>query len=101
MTFPEDLALVRLVDAGDAFDEHRLARAVVTAQRSDLPGRNVEVDVVQRLHRAEVLVHAPYFEQRFVGRTLAGDGSRHVTSHYLDSQGGRLTPPPTGGGVGH
>jgi hypothetical protein len=48
MTLPEDLAVVRRVDARYAFDEHGLARSVVAAQRSDFAGREVKVDVVQR-----------------------------------------------------
>jgi hypothetical protein len=86
VTFPEDLALVRLVYPGDAFGEHGLARPVVPAQGSDLPGGKLEVDVVQRLHRSEMLVQPLQPQQGFACRTLLGDGSRHVTSHYLDSE---------------
>jgi len=59
MTLPEVLALVGVVDPGDAFGEHRLAGAVVTAERGHLTGRKLEVDVVQRLDGAEMLVQPP------------------------------------------
>src|SRR2546421_12814022 len=66
---PEDLAVVDLVDAGDTFGQDRLAGAVVPAQGGHLPVRDVEVDVVQRLDRAEVLVQASDLEQRLACRT--------------------------------
>ena len=56
VTLPQELAVVGLVDAGNALGQHRLAGAVVAAQRGDLAGREVEVDVVQGLDGAEVLV---------------------------------------------
>ena len=45
------------VDARHALDQRRLARAVVAHERGDLTGPHREVDPVQHLHRAEVLVH--------------------------------------------
>ena len=51
----EDLARVVAVDAGDALDERRLAGTVVADERHDLAGPHLEVDVGQRLHRAERL----------------------------------------------
>ena len=56
MALPQELAVVGLVDAGDALGQHGLAGAVVAAQRGDLAGREVEVDVVQGLDGPEVLV---------------------------------------------
>ena len=53
------------VDPGDALDQHRLARAVVAGQRGHLAGRDVEIDVDERLHRAEVLVDPVQPEQWF------------------------------------
>src|ERR1700722_3398755 len=55
LALPEHLAVIRRVDAGHAFDQRGLARAVVAEQRGDLSGRDVEVDAVQRLDRPEVL----------------------------------------------
>ena len=52
---PADLASVGFPDSRDALDEHRLAGAVVTHQRGDLTGRDVEVDVDQRLHGPKFL----------------------------------------------
>ena len=55
--------MVGLVDAGDAAGEHRLAGAVVAAQRGDLAGGEIEVDLIQRLHRTEVLVQAAHGQE--------------------------------------
>src|SRR5437879_13786842 len=84
ISFPEDLSVVGLVDPGDALCEHGLPGAVVAAQRGHLAIRKVEVDVVERLHGSEMLVELPYLEQRSVSRTQLGDGSRHITRHYLE-----------------
>ena len=55
----EVLARVDRVDAADALDERRLAGAVVADERGHLAGPvDVEVDVVEHLHRAEALVDA-------------------------------------------
>jgi hypothetical protein len=51
----EDLARVDGMDPGDALDERRLARAVVADQGHDLARRDVEVDLVESLDRAEGL----------------------------------------------
>ena len=53
----QHLAAVDRVDARHALDQRRLARAVVADERGDLTGPHREVDPVQHLHRAEVLVH--------------------------------------------
>ena len=42
--------------------------AVVSGERGDLAGRNVEIDVDDRVHRAEALADAPEPEEEF--RTL-------------------------------
>ena len=47
----QDLARVVSVDAGDAFDERRLAGSVVSDERHDLAVTDLEVDVGERLHR--------------------------------------------------
>ena len=44
--------------------EHRLAGAVVADERGDLARADVEVDVGERLHRAEVLDDALQAEER-------------------------------------
>ena len=51
----QDPAAVGGVGAGDALDERRLAGAVVADERHHLAGADLEVDVVERLHRAERL----------------------------------------------
>ena len=43
------------MDAGDRLDHRRLARAVVADECHDLAGVDVEVDAVERRHRAEAL----------------------------------------------
>ena len=48
-----DLAAVAAVDAGDALDQRRLAGAVVADERHHLAGSHLEVDVGERLDRAE------------------------------------------------
>ena len=58
VALPEDLAGARLPDPRDGLDQGRLARPVVPDQRGDLAGRDVEADVSERLHRAEVLPDA-------------------------------------------
>src|SRR3984957_16417088 len=59
----EDLAMVRLVGAGDGAGEHRFPGPVVTAQAGHLAGGQVQVHPVERLHRPEVLVDAPQPQQ--------------------------------------
>jgi hypothetical protein len=60
----DDLALVDRMDAGDALDQRRLARAVVAHQRHDLARRHVEVDLVEGLHGTEALGDAAQLEDR-------------------------------------
>ncbi len=49
----DDLAVFRRMDAGDAFDEGRLARAVVAEQAHHLAACDVEAHVVDRDESAE------------------------------------------------
>ena len=56
----------------DGLDQRRLARAVVADERDDLACVQLEVDVRERLHRAEALGDAAQLEQ---GRRPRG-GSR-------------------------
>src|SRR5438093_2147846 len=88
---PEELAVVRLVDSGDALGKDRLAGAVVSAQGCDLSRWKVEIDVKESLYRAEVLVQVLDSEQRLIGRVGLGDGSRHVHANYLPGE--EVTPP--------
>src|SRR5256885_1000186 len=82
MALPGDLAVVYLVDARDALGEHRLTGAVVSAQCGHLPGRDVEVDVVQGLDRTEVLVQLPNLEERLFSRDLSRRHmSRIISAH--------------------
>ena len=59
-----DLAGVERVDAGDALDQRRLAGAVVADERHDLARAHLEVDVDERLDRAEALRDAARLERR-------------------------------------
>ena len=63
-TLEEDLPVVGLVHTGDAAGQHRLAGTVVPAQPGDLAGGQIQVHLVQRLDRAEVLVDAPQLQER-------------------------------------
>ena len=56
-------AFVERIDADDAFDERRLAGAVVTDERHDLAVTHLEVDVVQSLDGAERPRHAPALDE--------------------------------------
>src|ERR1051325_8729301 len=91
---PQHLAVVRLIDAGDALRQHRLAGAVVAAQGGDLAGRKVEVDVVQGLDRTEGLVETANLQQHVAGG-WSGGGLRH-----LDRIISTRRPPPRGRGRG-
>src|SRR5206468_368463 len=62
-----DLAAVDRVDAGDALDERRLARAVVADERGDLARVDGEVDVVQHVDGSEALVDARHLQQGGLG----------------------------------
>jgi regulator of protease activity HflC (stomatin/prohibitin superfamily) len=53
-----DKITVGLVNPGHALDEDRLAGSVVAAQRGDLGGGHVQVNVGQRLDRPEALAYA-------------------------------------------
>jgi hypothetical protein len=60
----QDLAMIRLIDAGHDLDQRRLAGAVLAEQRVDLAGMERERDVIQRLRGAEPLGDAAQFENR-------------------------------------
>ena len=60
----QDLAVVDRVDAGDALDQGRLARAVVPDEGHHLAGGDVEVDLVQGLDRAEALRDPAQLQKR-------------------------------------
>ncbi|GGN21305.1 hypothetical protein GCM10011609_73280 [Lentzea pudingi] len=64
LALEQDLTRVGRVDARDALDQRRLARAVVADEGRDLAGVDVEVDVVQDVHGAEALVDAAQLENR-------------------------------------
>jgi hypothetical protein len=61
-----DLARVDGMDARDALDQRRLARAVVAHEGHDLARRDVEVDLVERLNRTEGLRDPLQLEHRRV-----------------------------------
>ena len=87
----EDLAGVVAVDPGDALDERRLAGAVVTDERHDLAGAHLEVDVGQRLHRAERLREVADLEEWCVAhewRVLerSGGGVPEARLHRLSAR---------------
>jgi hypothetical protein len=63
-----------LVDAGEDVDEGRLARAVVSHERDDLSGMDVELDVGKRRHRAEALGDSAEAQNGFGRWRLGHDG---------------------------
>ncbi len=58
----QDLAFVGRVEAHDAFDQRRLAGAVLAQKRMHGAGLDVDGDVFERDQRAEDLGHADGFE---------------------------------------
>ena len=60
----DDLAGGRLVHAGDQLHERRLAGAVVADERDDLTGIDIERDLLERDHRAELLADAVELDER-------------------------------------
>ena len=74
----EDAPGVVLLEAVDAADHRRLAGAGRADDDDDLLAGDVEVDVAQRLERAEELLHADQLEHH-----LAGAGHlRGVGEHW-------------------
>src|ERR1700683_1940013 len=65
LPFEEDLAMVRLVRAGDGAGEHRLPGTVVPAQAGHLTRVQIQVHPVECLHRPEWLADAPHAQQGF------------------------------------
>ena len=59
-----DLAGVEAMHAADALDQRRLSGAVVAEDRDDLAMMHVEVDGVEREHRAEPLRRATHRQRR-------------------------------------
>ena len=96
----EDLAAVGVVDAGDALDQRRLAGAVVADERHHLAGAHLEVDVGERLDRAEVLRHSAKLEERLpwtvvvaVGAAVVVIGSRSEPGAARLAGGPRVDGP--------
>ena len=54
LALEDDLALVRLVDAGQNLDQRGLARAVFADEAVDGAALNVDGDVIQRLDAGEL-----------------------------------------------
>src|SRR5207245_4755058 len=76
---PEELPVVDLVDACDAFGQDRLTGAVISAEGGDLSGIEVQVHLGQSLNRAEMLVDAPGLEPWLAHRRLFDHLGHHVT----------------------
>ena len=85
----QDLAGVGRVDAGDALDERRLARAVVADEGHHLAGAHLEVDVGQRLDGAEALRQPADLEDRRGRARLWCFGRRHLEER---SEGAPMCP---------
>jgi hypothetical protein len=99
LALEDDLAAVRLVRPGDRLDERGLAGAVVADERNDLRGVDLEVDVGERLDRAEALRDLLQLKggPAVSGRRRGGGGA--AASFRLRSVLGQLVllpvmPPP-------
>ena len=77
----QDLAAVRLVDAGHDLDQRRLAGAVLAEEGVDLAGIERQRHVLQRLGRAESLGDVAHFEDRRGARARGAGWPRRAGSH--------------------
>ncbi len=84
----QELAAVGLVEAHDAFDERRLAGAVLAEQGVERARRHLDRNVLQRLQRAEGLAHADRLER---GRADGGHGIASMKG--FDEPTAPNTPP--------
>ena len=93
----QDLAPVRLMDAGDDLDERGLARPVVAEQPDDLTGIQAKVDPLEHLDAAERLVR-PVAAQAGVHRRTAGPTTLAspwvVVTRDLRERPARVQPAP-------
>ncbi len=64
LTVDEQLTGVGLVEAGEHLDEGRLARAVLPEEAVDLPGKDDQGDIPERMGPAEGLRQAAYLHAR-------------------------------------
>ena len=87
LALQDDVPGARGVVPGDDLDEGGLARPVVAHEAHDLPGADVEIDVLEGLDGPEVLRDAAHFEN---GHAWA---SPPVTSN-------RQVPPASAGAAG-
>ena len=62
-----ELAVLRLVEAGEDLDQGRLPRTVLPEQAVDLPGENAQVDAAQRSGPAEALRQVAESQARLPG----------------------------------
>ena len=88
----EQLARGRRPHAGHHLDQGRLAGAVVADQADDLVASDGDVDVAQRVHGAEVLLHA--FEAHDRGEIRAGLGHTDSSLRRLATDVRARSMPP-------
>jgi hypothetical protein len=69
----EELAGIGGVDAADAFDEGRLAGAVVADERGHLAGAHRQVDGTEHLDGTEALLDPAQLQQRGGGHGVSSD----------------------------
>ena len=86
----KDFAGIERMDAADAFDERRLARAIVAEQGQHLAAIGVQADALERMHRAETLLRVAHRENRSVARPRSlraspPEGARARASSWLRS----------------
>src|SRR5688572_22587315 len=65
-----DLAFVRLVHAAQYLHQRRFAGSILTRQRNDLAGRNVEVNTVEGDHARKAFADLSHFEDRLCHKSF-------------------------------
>ena len=94
----ENLAFVRLVDAGEDLDQRRLARAVLADQRRHFARPQCETDIVQRAHAGKALGNARHRQDRRRGVDVLRRGRRTDSRHrvHISSSGREARARPGG-----
>ena len=64
LSVEHDLTGVGLVDAGEHFDQRRLARPILTEQSVNLSAADVKVDMIERKRPGETLDETRHREER-------------------------------------
>ena len=87
----DDRALGRAIERGEQVDEGRLARARRAHDREPFAGADLEIDAVERAHRAVVARDSGHLHERFAHR---GRHSPLSASAGSTSSASRIGPKP-------